>query len=54
MTVTLPSQVSNIFGLDPTTFYAILGGIIALVVIVGAALGLRRRKGSTLKSSAKR
>ncbi len=57
LTVTQPTQVANIFGLDPTTFYAILGGIIALIVIVGAALGLRRRrirKGSVLKSSAKR
>jgi len=54
LTVTQPTQVANIFGLDPTTFYAILGGIIALIVIVGAAFGLRRRKRSALKSSAKR
>jgi hypothetical protein len=34
----------SILGLDPTLFYAAVGGVIVLVAIIGAAVGLRRRK----------
>jgi hypothetical protein len=37
-----PSNTSTIFGLDPSLFYAIIG-IIAVAIIAGVALALRRR-----------
>ena len=39
-----PSQPANILGLNPTIFYAVIGGIIVLLGIVGAGLVLRSRK----------
>jgi hypothetical protein len=39
-----PSQPATILGLNPTIFYAVIGGIIVLLGIVGAGLVLRSRK----------
>lgn len=44
LTVTQPSPVMKILGLDPTVFYSILGAIIAAIAIAAAAIVLRRRK----------
>ena len=44
--IALPAPVA-ILGLPPTTFYASLGGIIAIVIIAGALLALRRKPKSS-------
>jgi len=44
--IALPAPVA-ILGLPPTTFYASLGGIIAIVIIAGAVLALRRKPKSS-------
>ena len=46
-TVIAPPAPVAILGLPPTTFYASLGGIIAIVIIAGAVLALRRKPKSS-------
>ena len=46
-TVVAPPAPVAILGLPPTTFYASLGGIIAIVIIAGAVLALRRKPKSS-------
>jgi hypothetical protein len=38
------SPAPTILGLDPTLFYAIIGGVIAIVVIGGAVVLMRSKK----------
>jgi uncharacterized membrane protein len=51
VTITVTAAPSNvsILGLSPTTFYASLGAIIAVIIIAAAVLTLRRRPKTTKK-----